>query len=81
MFILKRENCTITTGELAVLTKINYKNIGRYLNYLEEKDLIDREIYQEKKRRYILNLLTQKGEAFDIPQNYNLLLEKVFYES
>ncbi|KKN61165.1 hypothetical protein LCGC14_0524600 [marine sediment metagenome] len=80
IFILQRENYSITTGELALLTKINYKNIGRYLNLLVEQDLIDREIYQDKKIRYILNSLTRKGEVFVIHQFYQHFLE-FFYES
>jgi len=80
LFILKKENYTISTGELAELTKINCKNIGRYLNILEDKDMLSREIYQDKKKRYILNSLTWKGKRFIIPQNYSLFLEN-FYES
>jgi DNA-binding MarR family transcriptional regulator len=81
LFILqKRENYLITTGELADLTKINCKNIGRYLNILEDHDLISRKIYQEKKKRYILNSLTRKGENFLIPHFYLQILKK-FYES
>ena len=76
IFILKRENYIITTGELANLTKINYKNIGRYLNLLEKRDLIDRETYQEKRKRYIFNSLTHKGRRFIIPQFYQPILKK-----
>ena len=80
LFILQRENYTIITGDLASLTGINYKNIGRYLNLLEDKELIDREIYQDKKKRYILNSLTWKGIGFIVPQFYQQILES-FYES
>ena len=80
IFILKRENYIIATGELASLTKINYKNIGRYLNLLEEQYLIDREIDQDKKKRYILNSLSWKGRRFTIPQFYLDFL-KNFYGS
>lgn len=80
IFILQRENNSISTMGLAKLTIINYKNIGRYLNILEDKDVISREIYQNKKKRYIFNSLTRKGESFIIPQNYSLFLEN-FYES
>ena len=80
LFILQRENYLITTGELAGLTKINYKNIGRSLNILEDHDLISREIYQEKKKRFVLNSLTRKGENFLIPHFYLQIL-KNFYES
>jgi DNA-binding MarR family transcriptional regulator len=67
IFILQQGNNNITTGKLAILTKINYKNIGRYLNILEGRDLINREFYQVKKKRFILNSLTEKGEMFQIP--------------
>ena len=80
LFILQRENYSITTGDLANLTKIHYKNIGRYLNFLEDKDLVSRFVYQENKRRFILNSLTQKGKYFFIPENYRIFLEN-FYES
>jgi len=80
IFILQRENYTISTMDLASLTKINYKNIGRSLNILENHDLISREIYQEKRKRYILNSLTKKGENFFIPHYYLQILKK-FYES
>lgn len=80
LFILQRENYSVTTGDLAYLTKINYKNIGRYLNLLEERDLIDRETHQDKKKRYIFNSLTQKGRRFTIPQFYQQILN-FFYES
>lgn len=80
LFILQRENYSIPTMALANLTKINYKNIGRSLNILENHDLISREIYQEKKKRYILNSLTRKGENFLIPRFYLQILKK-FYES
>jgi len=80
LFILQRENYTITTGDLATLTKINYKNIGRSLNILEIKELIYRDVYQDKKKRYILNSLTWSGKRFVIPQFYQQFLEN-FYES
>ena len=80
LFILQKEKYSIPTMGLAKLTKINYKNIGRYLNILEDKDVISPESYQEKKKRYILNSLTRKGENFTIPQNYSIFLEN-FYES
>lgn len=80
LFILQREKDSITTMDLANLTKINYKNIGRYLNILEDKDVISRESYQEKKKRYILNSLTQEGKRFIIPYFYLQFL-KNFYES
>ena len=80
IFILQKETNPIITGELASLTKINFKNIGRYLNFLEEKGLIDREINQVKKKRYIQNSLTWDGENFIIPDIYQKFLEK-FYES
>lgn len=80
LFILKRENYSIPTMALAKLTEINYKNIGRYLNLLEEQDLINRETYQDKKKRYVFNSLVRKGENFIIPQNYRIDLE-TFYES
>ena len=80
LFILQRENNSISTTDLAKLTIINYKNIGRYLNILEDKDVISREIYQDKKKRYILNSLTRKGESFIIPQNHRIFLEN-FYDS
>ena len=80
LFILKKENYMITTGDLASLAEIHYKNIGRYLNFLEDKELVSRFVSQEKKRRFILNSLTRKGEDFIIPQNYRIFLEN-FYES
>ena len=80
LFILQKENYMIITGDLACLTKIHYKNIGRYLNYLKERGFISRFIYQEKKKRYILNSLTQKGGDFIILQHYQHFLKK-FYES
>lgn len=80
IFILQRENYLITTGELASLTKINYKNIGRILNILEDRALVSRETYQDKKKRYVLNSLTWKGESFVIPHFYLKFL-KIFYES
>ncbi len=80
LFILQRDNYMITTGDLASITNIHYKNIGRYLNFLQDKNLISRFVYQEKKTRFILNSLTWKGEDFVIPKNYNLLLKKI-YES
>ena len=54
LFILQKNNDVITTGDLALSTKINYKNIGRYLTILEEQDLISREIYQDKKKGIFL---------------------------
>ncbi len=80
IFILQRENYTISTMDLANLTKINYKNISRTLNILEDKELVSREIYQEKKKRFVLNSLTKKGESFIIPYFYLQFLEN-FYES
>ena len=80
LFILQKENYIVTTGDLACLTKINYKNIGRYLNLLKERDLVERETYQDKKKRYILNSLTWSGKRFVIPQSYRQFL-KAFYES
>lgn len=80
LFILQRENFSISTRNLAILTKINYKNIGRCLNLLEVKDLVSREIYQDKKKRFILNSLTREGERFIIPYFYLQFL-KSFYES
>lgn len=80
LFILQRENYPIPTTDLANLTKINYKNIGRSLNILEDQDLISRDIYQEKKKRFVLNSLTWKGELFVIPYFYMQFLKKI-YES
>ena len=80
MFILQKENYSISTMGLAKLTKINYKNIGRSLNILEVKNLVSREIHQDKKRRFILNSLTQEGKRFIIPYFYLQFL-KNFYES
>jgi len=80
IFILQRENYTISTMGLASLTKINYKNIGRFLNILEDRALVSREIYQEKKKRFVLNSLTKRGESFIIPYFYLQFLEN-FYES
>ncbi len=80
LFILQKDNYSIPTMELAELTGIIYKNIGRYLSLLEERDLIDREIYQDKKKRYILNSLTWKGRRFTIPQFYWHFLKNL-YES
>jgi DNA-binding MarR family transcriptional regulator len=80
IFTLQRENYSISTMDLAKLTKINYKNIGRSLKILEDRDLVSRETYQDKKKRFILNSLTREGERFIIPQNYSLFLEN-FYES
>lgn len=80
LFILQRENYSIPTMALANLTKINYKNVGRTLNILEDKDLVIREVYQDKKKRFILNSLTRKGEGFIIPYFYLQFL-KSFYES
>jgi len=80
LFILQRENYSISTMALANLTKINYKNIGRTLNVLEVKDLVSREIYQDKKKRFVLNSLTREGERFIIPYFYLQFL-KNFYES
>lgn len=80
LFILQRENYSISTMDLAKLTKINYKNIGRSLNILEDKEMLSRDIYQDKKRRFILNSLTQEGERFIIPYFYLQFL-KNFYES
>lgn len=80
LFILQRENYSISTMDLANLTKINYKNIGRSLDILEVKNLISRDIYQDKKRRFILNSLTQEGKRFIIPYFYLQFL-KNFYES
>ena len=80
IFILQREKFIIHTGDLASLTKINFKNIGRYLNFLEEKGLISRKINQIEKKRYIQNSLTWIGENFSLPDIYQKFLEK-FYES
>lgn len=80
LFILQKNNDVITTGDLALSTKINYKNIGKYLNLLEDQDLISREIYQEKKKRFVLISLTWKGENILIPHFYLQIL-KIFYES
>lgn len=80
IFILQRETNPIITGELASLTKINYKNIGRYLNFLEEKGLIKRKTNQIEKKRYIQNSLTMNGKNFHIPDIYHKFLES-FYES
>jgi len=80
LFVLQRENYSIPTMDLAKLTKINYKNIGRSLNVLEDRDLISRETYQDKKKRYVLNSLTKEGEGFIIPCFYLQFLIN-FYES
>jgi len=80
IFILQKETNPIITGSLARLTKINFKNIGRYLKFLEEKRIIDREINQVKKKRYIQNSLTWNGKNFSIPDIFQKLLEN-FYES
>jgi DNA-binding MarR family transcriptional regulator len=80
LFVLQRENYSIPTMDLANLTKINYKNIYRCLNLLEVKNLVSREIYQDKKKRFILNSLTREGEKFIIPYFYLQFL-KNFYES
>lgn len=80
LFILQRGSNPIITGELASLTKINYKNIGRYLNFLEEKGLVKRNTNQIEKKRYIQNSLSWNGENFIIPDIYQKFLEK-FHES
>jgi len=80
LFILQRENYSISTMDLANLTKINYKNIGRTLNILEDQSLISREVYQERRKRFVLNSLTRKGEKFFIPLFYLQFFEN-FYES
>ena len=80
LFTLQREEDLIPTMDLASLTKINYKNMAKYLNALEENNLVIREVYQEKKKRFILNSLTQKGEKFLIPEHYLQFLRN-FYES
>ncbi len=80
LYILQREKYSIPTMALADLTKISYKNIGRYLNILGDRDLISRDIYQEKKKRFVLNSLTWRGENFFISRFYLQFLEN-FYES
>ena len=80
LFILQRETNPIITGDLASLTKINFKNIGRYLSFLEEKGLVKRNTNQIEKKRYIQNSLTRNGENFIIPDIYQKFLE-IFYES
>ena len=80
LYILQREKDSIPTMTLAGLTKISYKNIGRYLNILEDRDLISRDIYQEKRKRFVLNSLTWRGENFIISRFYLQFL-KNFYES
>lgn len=80
LFILQKNNYVITTGDLSLSTKIHYKNIGKYLNILEGCDLINREIYQEKKKRFILISLTWKGENILIPHFYLQML-RIFYDS
>ena len=78
LFILKNGNDSINTGELAKETKINYKNIGQYLSKLEEMGYIEREVYQEGKKRFIINSLTTKGKNYNIP-NFFLLFLRNFY--
>lgn len=78
LFILKKFNDSITTGELAELTKINYKNIGRYLAILEEMGYLERDIFQEGKKRFILNLLTSKGIDYEIFSFYKLYLKNYY---
>ncbi len=80
IYIMQRENYAIITGDLARLSEIHYKNIGRYLNFLEDKDLVSRDVYQEKKKRFILNSLTWRGRRFIIPK-FHILFLKNFYES
>lgn len=80
LFILKKVNNSIPTGELARKTKINYKNISQYLNFLKNEGLIVREFYQVKKKRYVLNSLSKNGENFIISDFYQKFLE-FFYES
>lgn len=78
LFVLKKINYSINTGELAEETKINYKNIGRYLSRLEEMGYIDRNIYQEGKKRLIINSLTMKGENYEIPNFYQIFLSNFY---
>lgn len=75
LLVLQDEGLTISTGDLADLTRINYKNIGRYLNYLETKDLIFRYTLQDKKKRFIFNGLTKKGEKINIPDIYKNFID------
>ena len=76
LFVLKNRNSYINTGDLAGEAKINYKNISKYLTSLEEKGFIERDVYQEGKIRFIFNSLTLKGENYDIPSFYELILKK-----
>lgn len=80
LFILKKSNNSIPTGELARETKINNKNISRYLIFLKNEGLIVRENYQVKKKRYVLNSLSKNGKNFIISDFYQKFLE-FFYES
>ena len=75
LFILKNGHDSINTGELAEETKINHKNIGRYLSVLEKLAYIEREINQEGKKRIIMNTITTKGENYKIPNSYLIFLE------
>ena len=78
LFILKSGNDFINTRELAEETKINYKNIGRYLSSLEDMGYIEREIFQEGKKRFIMNSLTIKGKNYKIHPFYRGLLENFY---
>ena len=78
LFILKENSYSINTGELAEKTKINKKNIGRYLSSLEEMEYIERDIFQEGKKRFILNLLTSKGIDYEIPRFYKLYFKNYY---
>ena len=78
LFVLKKINYSINTGELAEKTKINFKNIGRYLSTLEDRGYIKREIYQEGKKRIIINSLIMKGENYEIPNFYRIFLANFY---
>jgi len=75
IFVLKKDQNSITTKELADATNINYKNIGKYLSRLEKLGFVEREIFQDGKIRYILNFLADKGERFEITPFYSLIVK------
>jgi len=77
LFVLKKDQNLITTKELAEMTNINYKNIGKYLSRLEQLNFIEREPFQDGKRKYIFNSLTTKGEQLEISPFYISILNTI----
>jgi len=73
LLVLKEFNCRITNKDLSDYTKINVKNIGKYLDKLSESKHISRKNEQVGQKRYMLNKILAKGKAYKFKHTYSEL--------